>query len=223
VAITVLWVLGITNALNLLDNMDGLAAGAGAIAAATLSAIALMRGDPGTAWLALGLAGACVGFLRYNFPPAKVFLGDAGSLFIGFVLAALTLRLELIGDGNLVHSAIPLLILGVPVFDMILVVLARAREGRPVYVGGRDHGSHRLASIGLSDREVAVAFYGAQAAFCGSALWATRASLEVAAGLILALGLVSLVAVGMLLSVRVQGPGSEGAGVGSEVPIVQST
>ena len=174
--LTVAWVILVTNSLNLLDNMDGLLSGVAAISALTFFAIAAGRGYYLVASLALAIAGACLGFLRHNFPPARIFLGDAGSLMIGFLLAALGLKLDLVGEDGLLRAAIPLLCLGVPLLDTALVILARWRDGRPIYRGGTDHSSHRLATLGLSDRQVALVNYGAQACFSSLAVWLALSS-----------------------------------------------
>jgi UDP-GlcNAc:undecaprenyl-phosphate GlcNAc-1-phosphate transferase len=170
-AITVLWVLAITNSLNLIDNMDGLASGVTAIASLTYFVIAASDGDYLVASFALALAGASCGFLRHNFPPARIFLGDAGSLMLGFLLAALALKLDLVGEAGFVRGAVPVLILGVPIFDTILVIIARTRGRRPLSHGGTDHSSHRMTEIGLGGRSVALATYAAQIAMCGMALF----------------------------------------------------
>jgi UDP-GlcNAc:undecaprenyl-phosphate GlcNAc-1-phosphate transferase len=174
-ALTVLWVVAVTNAVNLVDNMDGLSCGVAAIAAAAFFTIAASRGNYLTASFAAALAGANLGFLRHNYPPASIFLGDAGTLMIGFLLAAVGLHLDLIGNNGLVRSAIPILILGVPLFDMALVVGSRLRGSRPVHRGGTDHSSHRLTHAGLSGRAVAATHYVAETACCGLALWLLHA------------------------------------------------
>ena len=168
--LTVVWVVVVTNAVNLLDNMDGLSSGVVAIAAMTFFAIAAQQGDYLVGSFALAVAGASLGFLRHNFPPAKIFLGDAGSLMLGFFLAGLALKLDLMGPGGTVRALIVLLIVGVPLFDTLLVIVARTRGGRPVYLGGTDHSSHRLSMRGVSGRNVALLTYAAQVMCCGIAL-----------------------------------------------------
>jgi UDP-GlcNAc:undecaprenyl-phosphate GlcNAc-1-phosphate transferase len=148
-AVTVLWVVGITNAINLLDNMDGLSAGVGALAALTFALVAGLNGQYLVAGLAAGLAGCAVGFLRHNFHPAKIYMGDAGSLFLGFLLAILGLKLQLTDTPPVVSMFVPVLVLGVPVFDTTLVTWQRLRHGRNPMQGGRDHASHRLVWIGI--------------------------------------------------------------------------
>jgi UDP-GlcNAc:undecaprenyl-phosphate GlcNAc-1-phosphate transferase len=172
--LTIGWVVLITNAVNLSDNMDGLASGIGAIAAIAYFAIAVPQGDYLVASFAAALAGASLGFLRYNFPPARIFLGDAGSLLLGFLLASLGLLLDLDVSNDLKRIAVQALIVGVPVFDTVLVVIARRREGRPITVGGTDHASHRLSGLGLSGREVALVAYGAQVACSAVAVTAVN-------------------------------------------------
>jgi UDP-GlcNAc:undecaprenyl-phosphate GlcNAc-1-phosphate transferase len=169
--LTALWVVTVTNALNLIDNMDGLASGSAAIAGLTFFVIAAGNGDYFVGAFALAVTGAAVGFLRHNFPPARIFLGDAGSLFLGFLLAALALKLDLVGQTGFVRATVPLLILGVPLFDMLLVVTARLRDRRPIYVGGTDHTSHRLVFVGFSGRTVAWITYAVQAVLSSMALY----------------------------------------------------
>jgi UDP-GlcNAc:undecaprenyl-phosphate GlcNAc-1-phosphate transferase len=148
-AVTVLWVVGITNAFNLLDNMDGLSAGIATVAGLAFAVIAGLHGQYLVAGLAAGLAGCAAGFLRHNFHPAKIYMGDAGSLFLGFLLAVLGLKLQLTDTPPLVAVFVPMLVLGVPVFDTTLVTWQRLRHGRSPFQGGRDHASHRLVWVGI--------------------------------------------------------------------------
>jgi UDP-GlcNAc:undecaprenyl-phosphate GlcNAc-1-phosphate transferase len=193
--VTVLWVVAVTNSVNLLDNMDGIAAGVAAISALAFFTIAALNGDYLVASLSLAVASACLGFLVFNFPPAKVFMGDAGSLMLGFLLAALGLKLDLVGDQGFIRAAVPVLVLGVPLLDTLLVIMIRLREGRPIYVGGTDHSTHRLASLGLSPRWVAGMVYAVHAAACGVGLWLAEAGFVPAA---VAIGAVAVVAVTLL-------------------------
>ncbi|MDP2727078.1 MAG: MraY family glycosyltransferase, partial [Dehalococcoidia bacterium] len=159
-AITVLWTLAITNSLNLLDNMDGLSGGVAAVAAAFFLVLALLNGQFLVASLSAALLGACLGFLRYNFNPASIFMGDAGSLFLGFILAALGIRLRFPGQLTIVTWMVPVFVLGVPLFDTTLVVVSRLRRGlNPLTSPGRDHLSHRLVSLGLSQRHAVFLIY----------------------------------------------------------------
>jgi len=174
--VTVAWVIVVTNAFNIVDNMDGVASGIGAIAAMWFFALAAQRGDYLVGSLALAVAGASLGFLRHNYPPARIFLGDAGSLLIGFLLAALALKLDLVGESGVIRSAVPVLILAVPLFDLVLVVISRTRGGRPIYVGGTDHSAHRMASLGWTHQRVATMLYGAAALFGACAVAIARLS-----------------------------------------------
>ncbi len=157
--VTIIWVVGLTNAFNLLDNMDGLCAGTALIVAVTLitgllTGASRVTGAAEIAYLGT-LAGAVAGFLVYNFPPASVFMGDSGSLLLGFSLAALTLSNEGVRASRsdvLSVIAAPVFVLLVPIFDTTLVTVMRVLSGRSPAVGGRDHSSHRLVAIGLSER-----------------------------------------------------------------------
>jgi UDP-GlcNAc:undecaprenyl-phosphate GlcNAc-1-phosphate transferase len=161
VCITVLWLVGITNAINLLDNLDGQAAGVTVIAAGFLTYFFWTAGQPVEAGLAAALAGASLGFLLYNWSPASIFMGDSGSLFLGFTLAGVTLLNQTHRTRNLLATlAVPLLLLLVPILDTALVTLARKAHGRAVSQGGTDHISHRLVALGLSERTTVLVVYG---------------------------------------------------------------
>ena len=163
-AITVLWVVGISNAINLLDNMDGLSAGVSGVAAAFIVLLASANGQALVAALGASVLGACLGFLRYNFKPAQIFMGDAGALFLGFLLAVLALQLRFAANTPLVTWLVPIFVLGVPIFDTTLVVVSRGRRGRnPFTTPGKDHISHRLVDLGFSQREAVLVLY----LFCG--------------------------------------------------------
>jgi UDP-GlcNAc:undecaprenyl-phosphate GlcNAc-1-phosphate transferase len=146
--LTVVWVVGITNAFNLLDNMDGLSAGVAAIAAGWLFVIAAANGQFLVASLAAGLAGCALGFLRSNFHPARIYMGDAGSLFLGFLLAYLGLKLRFDGPTSATFL-VPIVVLGVAVFDTTMVSISRLLHHRSPFQGGRDHTSHRLVKVGI--------------------------------------------------------------------------
>lgn len=159
--LTIFWILAITNAVNFLDNMDGLAAGLATIAAGFFMLISFNEGLPVVSALAAALMGSAVGFLIYNFNPASSFMGDMGSLVLGFVLATLGIKLEFGSQPPGVTWMVPILILALPLFDITLVVLTRIMEGRSPGQGGKDHSSHRLMSIGLSQRWTLFVLYGA--------------------------------------------------------------
>ena len=175
--LTFIWLAVITNAINFLDNMDGLCAGVSAVAAAFIVLLANLSGQFFVGPMAAAVLGACLGFLRYNFKPASIFMGDAGSLFLGFLLAQMTLQLKFPDNSTFVTWMIPLLILGVPLFDLTLVTIARLRRGvNPFTTAGKDHTSHRLVRIGLSHREAVMAIYLLGGAFGMVALFVTHAS-----------------------------------------------
>ncbi len=173
ILITIIWVVGITSALNLLDNMDGLSAGVATVASAFFLLLAAMSGQ----YLVGSLAAALLGFLLYNFNPASIFMGDTGSLFIGFILAAVGIKLRFPGRMDIVTWMIPVLVLGVPIFDTTLVVVSRLRRGlNPTTHPGKDHFSHRLVAMGLSQREAVMAIYLICGALGVLALFLTQAS-----------------------------------------------
>ena len=151
---TLLWVVGITNAMNLLDNMDGLSGGVAAIASAFFLLLAAMSGQYLVGILAAGLLGACLGFLIYNVNPASIFMGDSGSLFLGFILAAVGIKLRFPDNVDFVTWMVPVLVLGLPIFDTTLVTISRLRRGlNPLTTPGTDHLSHRLVALGYTRRE----------------------------------------------------------------------
>jgi UDP-GlcNAc:undecaprenyl-phosphate GlcNAc-1-phosphate transferase len=149
--ISVVWILGMTNAFNLLDNIDGLAAGTAAIASGAFFVIAILNDQQYSALLAIGLAGAMLGFLRSNFAPATIYMGDAGSLFIGFMMAYLGLKMRT-NIAEIPQLFAPVLVLGVAMLDTTVVVVSRLRRGLSPFTGGQDHLSHRFLRLGLSVR-----------------------------------------------------------------------
>ncbi|HVF09525.1 MAG TPA: MraY family glycosyltransferase, partial [Abditibacteriaceae bacterium] len=173
VPFAILWVVGITNAFNLLDNMDGLAAGVAMLVAFLMAAHAALVGDTNVVIGALIIAGSAGGFLIYNFHPAKVFMGDCGSMFLGFSLACLSLMGESgLLSGNLFTALMmPTLVLATPLFDTTFVSLVRVLHGRSIAQGGRDHTSHRLVLLGLSERRAVFWLYGITLWFGLIALW----------------------------------------------------
>jgi UDP-GlcNAc:undecaprenyl-phosphate GlcNAc-1-phosphate transferase len=163
VPVILLWIVGITNAFNLLDNMNGLSAGVAAIAGLTFAVLAARYADTGpeqlpTARAAASLAGACAGFLPSNFR-SRIFMGDAGSLFIGFTLACIAALGSWRSPTTPTSIVIPLLVLAYPIFDITLVVILRLRRGQSPVVGGRDHSSHRLVNLGLGRVEAVLLIY----------------------------------------------------------------
>jgi UDP-GlcNAc:undecaprenyl-phosphate GlcNAc-1-phosphate transferase len=161
VLVTLLWVVGVTNAFNLLDNMDGLSAGVAFVASGVLLLNAWLLGEFFISLLLLAFMGSLAGFLFFNFHPASVFLGDCGSLFIGYVMASLTILEHYVShaSGTLFPVLMPVVVLAVPLVDTATVVTIRLREGRPIYVGDARHLSHRLLSLGFSQRATALFIY----------------------------------------------------------------
>ncbi|HKS27246.1 MAG TPA: hypothetical protein VJS44_05475 [Pyrinomonadaceae bacterium] len=162
IAITIFWLIGITNAINLLDNMDGLAAGIAAIASIFLALSFIANGQFVEASMLAVFAAALVGFLAYNSNPASIFMGDCGSMFIGFFIASTALMSVSGGRSRsfLPVLAVPILILFIPIFDTTLVTVVRKLSGRAVRQGGRDHTSHRLVALGMSERRAVLMLYG---------------------------------------------------------------
>lgn len=158
-ALTLVWIVGIINAINFLDNMDGLAAGISAIVAGFIFLLAASQGQELVSALAAALCGSAIGFLIYNFNPATTFMGDMGSLVLGFVLAVLGIKLRFYGQPREISWMIPILVLGLPIFDTSLVVFTRLREGRSPFQGGKDHTSHRFMLMGLSHRVAVLHMY----------------------------------------------------------------
>jgi len=158
--ITMFWIVGITNAMNLLDNMDGLSGGVAAIASAFFLLLAVENGQYLVGSLSAALLGASIGFLVYNFNPALIFMGDTGSLFIGFMLAAVGIKLRFPGHPLGATWFIPIIVLGLPIFDTTLVFISRVRRGlNPLTTPGADHISHRLVARGFSRREAVLILY----------------------------------------------------------------
>ncbi len=155
---TVVWLVGITNAINWLDGLDGLAAGVSGIAAVGLLSVSFSLHQPAAGLLAAALAGACLGFLRHNFNPARIFMGDGGSYFLGFALAAISI----VGPAKGLTSVsllLPLLILSLPLADMSAVIMGRLSEGRSPFYPDRRHLHHRLLRAGLSHRRTVLLIY----------------------------------------------------------------
>ncbi len=159
-ALTIFWVVGITAAFSILDHMDGLCAGVAAVASIFFALLAYLNGQTLVTTLAAAVLGAATGFLRWNFKPAKIFMGDGGAMFLGFLMATLGLKLRLNQPMPLAGWLAPILILLVPVFDTTLVSISRARRGLlPFTTPGKDHSAHRIANLGLGQRGAVLALY----------------------------------------------------------------
>jgi UDP-GlcNAc:undecaprenyl-phosphate GlcNAc-1-phosphate transferase len=166
---TVVWVVGITASFSILDHMDGLCAGVAAMASIFFVMLAYLNGQTIVAILAAATFGAAAGFLRWNFKPAKIFMGDGGAMFLGFLMATLALKLRFEHSSNLSGWLAPVLILSATIFDTTLVTISRSRRGLlPFATPGKDHSAHRLANLGLGQRGAVLAMYMA-GAICGGA------------------------------------------------------
>ena len=208
--ITLLWLIGITNAINMLDNMDGLAAGTTLIATVGLAVTFALHGQSDEMLVALVLAGALVGFLVFNFQPASIFMGDCGSLFLGFTIAGIALWSNATETKNLlVVFTTPVLILLLPIFDTTIVTIGRYLHGRSVAQGGKDHTSHRLVALGMSDRQAVLLLYGVAAAAAAGSLLLQQMQLQT--GLAIVAGLTTtVIAFGLYLGkVQVYSPREE--------------
>jgi UDP-GlcNAc:undecaprenyl-phosphate/decaprenyl-phosphate GlcNAc-1-phosphate transferase len=176
--LTVLWVVGVANAFNMMDNMDGAAASMGVVCAVGAGVLALMSGAAGQAPLCFALAGACAAFLPRNLAtPSRIFMGDGGSLLIGLLVAAL--MMDVVAPGYLGPSGVIVaaLLVGLVILDTTLVVVSRSRGGRPVLSGGRDHITHRLARRLGPPRNVALALAGAQLILCALTIGVAQAGI----------------------------------------------
>lgn len=156
---TVFWIVGVTNAFNLLDNLNGLSSGIAAISSAFFFIIAFLDGDYLTATLAASITGSCLGFVRFNFPKAQIFMGDAGSLILGFLTACLAVIGSWKTEKITLSLSIPIIILAYPIFDTTLVTIIRIMERRPVFQGGKDHSSHILAHIGFKKKNAVLLIF----------------------------------------------------------------
>jgi len=172
IPLTILWIVAIMNMVNFLDGLDGLAAGVCAISGGTFCLIALSLGRPEPAILAAIVLGACLGFLRHNFYPARIFMGDSGAMLLGFTLGALAIQ-GLLKTAAVATLLFPLLVLAVPILDTSFVVAKRLKYGEPLHQADRYHLHHRFLNIGFSQRRAAVTMWGWCAILAGAAL-ATR-------------------------------------------------
>lgn len=155
---TVIWIVAITNAVNLIDGLDGLACGVSTISSMTMLVIALTVAEPDTALLMAALAGACIGFLPYNLNPAKIFMGDTGSTFLGFILATVSID-GLFKSYAIISFAVPFLMLGLPIFDTCFAIFRRVSHGQSPMAPDRGHIHHRLIDMGFSQKQAVAVLY----------------------------------------------------------------
>lgn len=202
ILVSILWIVGITNAFNLLDNMDGLSAGVAALSAAVMAVQGAAAGNGTLVIGALILCGAASGFLVFNFNPARIFMGDCGSMFLGFSLAALTLmsRNQQVSGNFFITLFLPTLVLATPLFDTLFVSCVRVLNGRSIAQGGRDHTSHRLVVLGLSERRSVCCLYAITLWFGCVGLWGTIARNPLAALVVSGVSAIGLLVFGVFLA-----------------------
>lgn len=198
IPLTLFWVVGITNTVNLIDGIDGLSAGASAISALSFAVISYIMGDSNVAIMSLILAGAAIGFLPYNFNPASIFMGDTGALYLGFMLSAIAIEGAVKGVAA-VAMVIPILTLGLPVFDTTFAILRRYKNKRPIMEADRGHLHHRLLDLGFGQRRTVVILYIVSAVFGVSAILMSK--MEFFEGAVF-LAVIMAIVVGSMLKLR---------------------
>lgn len=169
IPLTVFWIVGITNTINLIDGLDGLAAGVSSISAITLLIFAVQVHEPATIILTALVAGSSLGFLQHNFNPAKIFMGDTGSMFLGFVLAAVSVQ-GTMKSAATIALMVPLLALGLPILDTSIAILRRFFTGKPIFKPDKNHLHHRLLALGFSQKQVVLMLYAVSGFFSLSAI-----------------------------------------------------
>jgi UDP-GlcNAc:undecaprenyl-phosphate GlcNAc-1-phosphate transferase len=201
-AITLFWLVGISNSINFFDNIDGGASGTSAITSLAIFFIALQNGQVLVAAMSLVLAGSTLGFLSWNKPPARIYMGDAGSLFLGILIASLTIRVDTNGELGIFSLLIPFFLLAVPILDTSTAVIKRIARGVSPFQGGKDHLSHRLLRLGLEKRKAVLALWTTSALFALLAIMILNSS-SILQALFTALGIVSwMVLLFMFLNTR---------------------
>lgn len=173
--LTVVWVVGIVNTVNLIDGLDGLAAGTSAITAVTLFLVGYQKGQFIAAIMAVALMGGALGFLKYNFNPARIFMGDTGSMFLGFMLAAISIEGAL-KSTTTIALAVPVLALGFPIFDTTIAIVRRYLNKVPIFQADKGHFHHKLVEKGLSHKQAVLVIYCICAILCGAAFFLAQAN-----------------------------------------------
>jgi len=186
VPVTVLWVVGLTNTLNLIDGLDGLAAGVSTIASVTILLVALQQNFWTVAILTAALAGGALGFLQYNFNPARIFMGDTGSMFLGFTLAAVSV-IGTVKSAATIAFVVPIVALGLPIMDTAFAIIRRYNNGRPIFQPDKGHLHHRLLAMGLTQKQAVLLMYVISGCLGLSAIVLTEVDRLYAAGIILVL------------------------------------
>ena len=181
---TIFWIVGLTNTVNLIDGLDGLAAGVSSIAAITIFLVAMEEGIPFVAMVTAALAGASVGFLYYNFNPARIFMGDTGSMFLGFMLAGISV-VGAVKSAATIALIVPILALGLPILDTTFAIVRRARNHRPIFKPDKGHLHHRLLAHGFTQKQAVLLMYVVSALFGLCALALTAVSTQAAVLIVL--------------------------------------
>ena len=210
--VTALWIVGFANVFNLIDGLDGLAAGVAAIAATNFLLLGVEMNQIVSAVLAAALIGACVGFLRYNFNPASIIMGDSGALFIGFALACMSLQ-GVMKSAAAITLVVPLLVIGVPVFDTASAIIRRGRYGRPIQEADNGHIHHRLLHRGFNQRQTVLIIYAWSGALAAGAYAVRRVPITARIAVFLLMAVLSGVMaswLGLLEQARVHGDGEDG-------------
>lgn len=198
--LTVIWIVGITNAINLIDGLDGLAAGISTISAVTLSIIAIILSQDYMAVMALTLAGATIGFLPYNFNPAKIFMGDTGSLFLGYMLSVISI-MGVLKSAAALSIIVPIFAIGLPIFDTLMAIIRRSLSGKSFMEADKGHLHHKLLDKGLSQKQAVLTLYSISAILGFSAVMLIEATLKVAIALIFLVFLLGSMGVRYLKSI----------------------
>ena len=159
IPLSIFWIVGITNAMNLIDGLDGLAAGIASISSGSLFVVSLLNGRYATALITAAVTGAALGFLPYNFNPAKIFMGDTGAMFLGFILSAVSIQ-GAVKSAAAIAIAVPILALGVPVFDTAFAIIRRIANKKPIMEADKGHLHHRLLALGLTQKQAVFVMYG---------------------------------------------------------------
>ena len=197
IPLTILWIVGVTNAVNLIDGLDGLAAGTSGIAAITIGVVALLEGHLAVAILAMILAGSVFGFLPFNFNPAKIFMGDTGSMFLGFTLAVLAV-VGLTKSATVISVFIPIVILGIPIFDTMYAIVRRFLNGAPIFKADKEHLHHQLLNMGLTHKQTVLVIYAVNVCLGGSAVLMSLMTPPQAVVILIGVALVMLLAMNRL-------------------------
>ncbi len=206
IPLTILWIVWVTNALNLIDGLDGLAGGLASIAAMTIAIIAWHEGQMLVVLPAVALSASIIAFLKYNFHPAKIFMGDSGSLFLGYMLAGMSV-IGLTKGAAVISVFIPVLILGIPIFDALFAIIRRYINNQPIFKADKEHLHHRLLALGLSHRQTVFVIYGVNCFLGASAVLLTFLTTAQAFVVFLVITLIVLIAanrVGVLSTRAIQ-------------------